>query len=87
MSEIKDILQFLIDWKDDNDRSLQDKISLGVSKGLEIFSEKQERVCEDKVELHEEKCPARKSLMVIKYLLSTSLIASVVVWYLSRKGN
>lgn len=84
MSEIRDILDFLTDWKDDNDKHLQDKISLGVSRGLELFKEKQDAVFDGKIELHGEMCPARKSLMVIKYLLSIPIIVSLLIWYLNH---
>lgn len=83
MSEIRDILDFLTDWKDDNDKHLQDKISLGVSRGLELFKEKQDEVFDGKIEMHGEMCPARKSLMVIKYLLSIPIIVSLLIWYLN----
>lgn len=83
MSEIRDILDFLTSWKDDTDKHLQDKISLGVSRGLEIYKEKQDEVFDSKIEMHGETCPARKSLMVIKYLLSIPIIVSLIIWYLN----
>lgn len=87
MSEIRDILEFLTEWKNDNDKHLQDKISLGVSHGLELFKEKQDEVFNSKIEIHSERCPARKSLMVIKYLFGIPVVASLVIWYINYRAG